>query len=56
MCECECEQFVVPMCQPCDELATCPGCTQPSPSVSWDLLISPCGPEKDKGFLITDGN
>ena len=29
-CECECGWLFVSVCQPCDELATCPGCT-PSP-------------------------
>ena len=24
--------------RPCNELATCPGCTQPSPGNSWDWL------------------
>ncbi len=40
-CECECDWLFVSICQPCDELATCPVCTPPSPSVSWDWLQPP---------------
>ncbi len=40
------------MCQPCDKLATCPGFTSPSPSLSWDWLQHPRGPAKDKRLRI----
>ncbi len=37
-CERECEWLFVSICQPCDELATCPRCAPPSSNVSWDWL------------------
>ena len=43
-CECEREWLSVSMCQPCDSLAICPGCTRPSPNFSWDRLQPPPPP------------
>lgn len=45
--------MVVCLCQPCDELETYPGCTLPSPNVSWDQLRPPLWPWK--WFQIMDG-
>ena len=39
---------VIYICQPCDELATYPGCTPPSATVSWGRLQPRCDPEKNK--------
>ena len=40
--------------EPCDELATCPGCTQPLPRDSWDWLQqNPPRPHK-KHKAVTD--
>ncbi len=51
MCECEGEWLFVSICQACDKLVTCPGCTPPSPNVSWDRLQPPHNPAKDKWSL-----
>ncbi len=39
-CECEREKLFVSICQPCEELVSCPGWTSPSLSVSWEWLLS----------------
>jgi len=43
------------LCVPCDGLAACPGCTLPSPYVSWDRLQRPRDPNEDEAVLIMDG-
>ena len=43
------------LCQPCDELATHPGCTPLFPNVSWDQLQHPYDPEMDKLFRMIAG-
>lgn len=45
--------WVVRMLYPCDELATCPGCTLPSPNVSLDKL-QPQGDHLNMGNVVED--
>lgn len=47
-CECEREWLFVPICQPYDELVTCPGCTPPTAKCQLELAPDPCDPENDK--------